>query len=106
MGGDNLTAATVRNLTERIVPWAKFRGRAALFVIADPPDDLPDVTVAKDADDPRRVRVFIRPEARQAVRTEWAFGPLIDTIPDDDEIAAWLAWAVIERGGDRSGSLN
>lgn len=105
MDGANLTAATLRDLTERIVPWARFRGRASLTVVQDAPDDLPDVTVAKDSTDPARVIVFIRPEARQAVRNEWRFGPLIDSIPPDDEIAAWLAWAVIERGGNR-GSEN
>ncbi len=82
----------IRSLTERLQPWAKYRGRADLIPVTDRPD-LPDATVARDLGG--RLIVFAQLTAIQEVRLKWE-GREIDTIPSDDEIAAWLAWIVIE----------
>jgi hypothetical protein len=94
----NLTAAKLIDLSERICPWAKYRDRADLIPVEDSRTDLPDVTVAGDGRGRRLV--FAKVTAIQTIRNEWA-GREIDSIPSDEEIAAWLAWAAVEGGGDQ-----
>lgn len=94
-------AGKLIDLTERLIPWAKYRGRARLVEVEDP--KLPDVTVAREpsANGTGGLVVFIRPQALWDVRQTWPHGRQIDSIPSDDEIAAWLAHIVIDKGGDR-----
>jgi len=59
---------------------------------------LPDVIVAKDVTGRRPAVALIKQEALDEIRLKWGSGREIDTIPSDEEIAAWLAYCVFEHG--------
>jgi len=83
------------NLTERIeilAPWAKFRGKANLVPI-DPAPGVPEAVVTRDA--AGGFVVFVTKPALDEIRKDWPHARDLDSIPSDDEIAAWLTFVVL-----------
>ena len=101
MSGNN-NHRSIRSLTERLQPWAKYRGRGKVIQVEDMPAN-PQVIVGQDPDGIHGpaggIVVFVQTSALQEIRLKWQ-GREIDTIPSDDEVAAWLIWIVLDNGGD------
>lgn len=88
----------LRSLSERLCPWAKYRGKARLRVSSINLVNYPAVVVSNS--EVGGFVVFVKPDALDTIRLRWA-GPSIDGgIPSDDEIAAWLTYCVLDLGGD------
>lgn len=88
----------VLHLSERSCPWAKYRGRVRLQVTDANPDGR-DVILVLDESQMGGAVAFVQRDALDEIRLKWE-GRTIDAIPTDEDIAAWLAYCVLDKGGD------
>lgn len=88
----------VIQLSERLCPWAKYRGRVRLQVTAHNPDGR-DVVLAEDTSGKTWAVAFVHRAALDEIRLKWE-GRTIDEIPTDEDIGAWLAYCILDKGGD------